>query len=125
MFNLLHFVLSALVITILRQESRIINSLINNYIHGFSFISNFSLLGSPNGHSPVLNLSKSNPDRVLATSERVPTPLDDQDASGSEHDNTEDHIGPASPHSNAEDDVDDDNISEVDDDDEKDQGKQK
>lgn len=74
--------------------------------------------GSPNGHSPVLNLSKSG----AGISERdVRSPVGDPDHSGSEADEREEPVEPATPHSTPEDDE-EDNLSDPEDDDEKDAG---
>lgn len=84
------------------------------------------VLGSPNAHSPVLNLSKSNPDRILNVQERVSPPMDDQDGSVSDQEPLEDQPHPnqrATPQSHSDEDM-QDNISEPDDEDDiKEQGK--
>lgn len=81
--------------------------------------------GSPNGHSPVLNLSKSAgggsaSEREGSRGGGDRSPIDG-DHSGSEGDGPEDPVGPPTPHSNPEDDE-EENLSDVEDDDEKEQG---
>lgn len=80
--------------------------------------------GSPNAHSPVLNLSKSNPDRILQQ-ERVSTPIEDQDGSVSDQEPLEEAQNQrATPQSHSDEDLQEDNVSDADDDEDiKEQGK--
>lgn len=86
-------------------------------LHDTIFLSkslDFSFTGSPTEHSPVLNLSKSGGGSAGS--------LGDNDHSGSEADGPDVPPSPRSPRSAVEDEE-EDNISEPEDEEEKDQGK--
>lgn len=75
------------------------------------------MTGSPNGHSPVLNLSKSG----AGMNDRADRSSIADDHSGSEGDGADEPMEPPTPHSTPEEDE-EDNLSDPDDEDEKDQG---